>query len=231
MPRAIRTPQITKLDLPSLAKEIRFGRAWVALTVENRRVAKILLRQWEEIFQQWAALYGFEEFRLEMPDGSHIGISSTLSTHSVGISTIQPEALDSIYASPSMPINQELYGMMQRLIESDRPMFLLTNDTDHQVWINQRACNMIQSSGEEAVRRCMRDYWEGGDLASLHQKLRDTSQPFEHRYRAVLNDAQRDTWFEAISRYEPVEIGGRAFRLSINQYFEIVGNLQLQTAR
>lgn len=130
-----------------------------------------------------------------------------------------------------MPINRELYQLMQRLIESDRPMFLLTNDTDYQVWINQLACDMIQSSGDEAVRRCMQNYWEGSDLESLHQKLRDTAQPFEHRYRAILNDTQNDVWFEAVSRYEPVEINGRSFRLSINQHFEILGKVQLQTTR
>jgi len=199
--------------------------------VRNRQTAKNLFRQWEEVFQQWAMLYGFDEFRLSMPDGSYIGISSTLSVGSEAISTIRPEAIQSLYITPEMPIDRELHRLMQRLIESDRPMFLLTNDTDHQVWINQRACDMIQSSGEDAVRRCMRNYWEGGDLESLHQKLRDTTQPFEHRYRAVLNDVQKDVWFEAVSRYEPIEINGRSFRLSVNQHFEIIGKAQLQSAR
>ncbi len=228
MPKTTRTAQLS--ELAALAKDVYFGRAWVGLIVKNKQAAKRLLRQWEEVFQQWAMLYGFDEFRLSMPDGSYIGISSTLSASSGEISTICPETVQSVYATPAMPVNRELYQLMQRLIESDRPMFLLTNDTDHQVWINQRACDMIQSSGEEAVRRCMRNYWEGSDLESLHTKLRDTSQPFEHRYRAILNDVQNNVWFEAISRYEPVEINGKSFRLSINQSFQIIGQAQLQTA-
>lgn len=227
-----RTAQTTKVgDLTAIAKEVQSGRAWVGLAVKNKQTAKQMLRQWEDIFQQWAMLFGFDEFRLSLPDGSYIGISSTLSSNSGELSTIRPEAIQSIYATPTMPINRELYQLMQRLIDSDRPMFLLTNDTDHQVWINQHACDMIQSSGDEATRRCMQDYWDGGELESLHQKLRDTSQPFEHRYRAILNDVQNDVWFEAVSRYEPVEVNGRSFRLSINQHFEVIGKAQLQTAR
>ena len=229
MPKTTRATQIN--DLAAVAKDVQFGRAWVGLTVKNKQIAKQLLRQWEEVFQQWATLYGFEEFRLSMPDGSYIGISSTLLASSDAVSTIRPETIQSLYVTPAMPINKELYQLMQRLIESDRPMFLLTNDTDHQVWINQRACDMIQSSGEEAVRRCMRDYWEGSDLESLHTKIRDTSQPFEHRYRAILNDVQNDIWFEAVSRYEPVEINGKSFRLSVNQHFQVIGQAQLQTAK
>ena len=229
MPKTTRTTQIG--ELASIARDVQFGRAWVGLTVKNKQTAKQFLRQWEEVFQQWAMLYGFDEFRLSMPDGSYIGVSSTLTASSEGISTIHPETIQSVYATPAMPINRELYQLMQRLIESDRPMFLLTNDTDHQVWINQHACDMIQSSGDEAVRRCMRNYWEGSDLESLHVKLRDTSQPFEHRYRAILNDMQNDVWFEAVSRYEPVEINGKSFRLSVNQHFQIIGQAHLQTAR
>lgn len=229
MSQTTRTPELS--ELTTIAKEVQFGRAWVGLAVRNRQIAKQLFRRWEEVFQQWAMLYGFDEFRLSLPDGSYIGISSSLSATSEGVSTIRPEALQSVYTSPAMPINQELYSFMQRLIESDRPMFLLTNDTDQQVWINQHACDMIQSTGEEAVRRCIRDYWEGSDWESLHQKIRDTSQPFEHPYRAILNDVQNDVWFEAVSRYEPVEINGRSFRLSVNQHFEVIGTAQLQTAR
>jgi PIN domain nuclease of toxin-antitoxin system len=77
----------------------------------------------------------------------------------------------------------------------------------------------------------MRNYWEASDLESLHTKLRDTSQAFEHRYRAILNDVQNDIWFEAVSRYEPVEINGKSFRLSVNQHFQVIGQNQLQTAR
>ena len=229
MPETTRTTQIG--DLASIAKEVQFGRAWVGLRVDTKQVAKQMLRQWEAIFQQWAMLYGFNEFRLSLPDGSYFGVSSSLSANSNAISTIRAEAVQGIYVTPAMPISKELHQLMQRLIEGDRPMFLLSNDTDHQIWINQHACNMIESSGEEAVRRCMKNYWEAGDLEALHQKLRDTSQPFEHPYRAILNDVKKDTWFEAVSRYEPIEIDGRSFRLSVNQHFQIIGQAQLQTVQ
>jgi len=233
MPKTKATTQVGDLaSLASIAKDIQFGRAWVGLSVKNKQTAKQMLRQWEEDFQRWAALYGVEEFRLSCPDGSYLSVASGLSSSATGaMNVISSETIQGVYTTPEMPINKELYRLMQRLIESDRPTFLLTNDTDHQVWINQQACDMIESSGEEAVRRCMRNYWEGSDLESLHQKLRDTTQPFEHSYRAILNDAQRDVWFEAVSRYEPIEINGRAFRLSVNQHFQIIGKAKLQLTR
>lgn len=132
-----------------------------------------------------------------------------------------------IYTSPEMGISLEMMKIMERMIQSDRPMFLLTNgepkdpNGDRQVWLNQLACDMIQSAGNVAVTRSMRDYWNGEDLVSLHQKLRGTSSPFEHRYSAILNDESPDVWFKAVSRYEPIEIDGRSFRLSINQSFEL----------
>lgn len=88
MPKSTRATQIS--DLAAVAKEVQFGRAWVGLTVNSKQAAKELLRQWEEVFQQWAMLYGFDEFRLSLPDGSYIGISSTLSASSGEISTIRP---------------------------------------------------------------------------------------------------------------------------------------------
>lgn len=153
------------------------------------------------------------------------------------MTVVTGETLRQVYTSPDLAVNSELHRIMGRMIESDRPMFLLSNggpddpNGDRQLWINELACAMIQSSGGEAVKRSMRDYWNAEDLESLHQKLRDTSQPFAHPYRAILNDDNPDIWFRAVSRYEPVEIGGRSFRLSINQSFEIIGRQELVTFR
>lgn len=57
-----------------------------------------------------------------------------------------------VYASPEVGISLELMRVMERMVQSDRPMFLLTNggmddpNGDRQVWINQLACDMIQSA-------------------------------------------------------------------------------------
>lgn len=141
------------------------------------------------------------------------------------------DTVQRLYTSPNLPIVKQLLQVVERMIDSDRPMFLLANDTDDQLWLNELACNMIQSSGARAVQRCMRDYWANDSLDDLHKKLRETSQPFDHPYRAILNDEQNDVWFEAVSTYEPIEIGGRSFRLSVNKHFNIIGKAQLQTYR
>lgn len=160
-------------------------------------------------------------------EGKRFEVSAAMASSSM--LTVNPKAVTQIqqsaafYRSARLPVVEELLSVMGQMIEADRPMFLLSNDTDDQLWINQIACDMIQSNGADAVRRCMRNYWNAPDLEALHQKLRDTTQPFEHNYRAILNDEQSDVWFEATSRYEPIEINGRSFRLSVNQDFRIIG--------
>lgn len=63
-------------DITAIAKEVQLGRAWIGLSVQSKIQAKLLLRQWEEVFQQWAARYGVEEFRLSLPDGTYMGVPS-----------------------------------------------------------------------------------------------------------------------------------------------------------
>ena len=146
--------------------------------------------------------------------------------------TVNSDLIAQVYTSPLLPVNKPLMQILERMVESDRPMFLLSNPTnlagngrsdgDDQLWLNQLAVDMVQSSGAECVTKNMKNYWNAADLESLHVKLRDASTAFNHQYRAILNDAN-PVWFEAVSRYEPVELNGRSFRLSINQDFKILG--------
>jgi hypothetical protein len=147
------------------------------------------------------------------------------------MAVITAASVGQVYSSPMLPTTKPLMRTMERMIDSDRPMFLLSNEDDQQLWINQLAADMIQSSGADAVQRCIRDYWNAPDLEDLHKKLRDTSAPFDHPYSAILNDEQSDVWFSAVSRYEPVEIGGKSYRLSVNKHFQIIGRAALTTFR
>lgn len=214
----------------------------------DRKEAKLLYDQ-HPLFLNWLRSDGLRKLELGWTGCgqplSVVDIDPTICIPSgvKNMSSLQPmtiindDVLHQVYTSPILAINSELHKILGRMIETDRPMFLLSNggfddpDGDRQLWLNQLACDIIQSSGKVAVTRSMRDYWNAEDLVSLHQKLRDTSSPFDHSYSAVLNDENPDIWFQAVNRYEPVTLGGRSFRLGVNQHFEIVGQTQLATYR
>lgn len=177
-------------------------------------------------YDQWAVLaarFCKPKALLKYPRCKGEGFPVLASEGSNKMMLVNGEMMAQVYLSPLLPASRPLMQTFQKMLEAERPMFLLSNETDDQLWLNQFAADMIQSSGADAVKRCMRNYWNGADLESLHQKLRDTSQPVLHTYRAILNDEQPDIWFEATSLYESVELGGKSFRLSVNQDFKILG--------
>ena len=225
----------------------------LSLTAPTKKEASRVAELEPETLAKWAHNFGKDATLINYPGGesyripvamakdapapinlfkpsNFMSIQKSLNADSGELSVIGADTIQSLWIDSAVPINKPLLALMERLIESDRPMALLANDTDRQVWINELAARQLQSSGSDCVRRTMRHFWEGGDLAALHQTLRDTTQPFEHSYRAILNDAQRDVWFAATARYEPIEIDGKSFRLSINQDFQIIGQTQLQPA-
>lgn len=176
-------------------------------------------------YDKWAAIasaFGCQVARLLYPPYSSGRAYEVLATANPSM-PVAENMLNQVYQSPKLPVSRSLMSVLERMVDSERPMFLLSNETDDQLWLNQLACDMIQSSGSDAVRRCMRNYWNAADLESLHQKMGHTSQSVRHNYRAILNDEQPDIWFEATSIYEPVEIADKSFRLSVNQDFRVLG--------
>ena len=242
-------------DLEPNWTEVQLGDDHAVYQCKNLQAAQKLRRGFEQKLANWTGSLQFHEIQLKYPGGS-LKISASVASNSASSSTskasdstapwmalsmtdrstgnitvVNNVLVKQVFNNPRLPVTAEMYKVMGRLIESDDPMFLICNETDDQVWLNQLASDMIQSAGDIAVRRCIRDYWQGEALGVLHTKLRDTSQPFDHAYKAILNDEQPDIWFEAVSKYEPVEIDGRSFRLSTNQFFNIIGKANLQTAR
>lgn len=242
-------------DLEPNWTEVQLGENHAVYQCKNLQAAQKLRRMFEQKLADWTDSLRFREIQLKYPGGS-LTISASMAANSAyssapkvdnfvtpwsvlsgadrsagNIAVINDNLIKQVFNNPQIPVTIAMHKVMERLIESERPMFLICNETDDQVWLNQLACDMIQSAGDVAVRRCVRDYWEAGSLKNLHTKLRDTSQPFDHPYKAILNDEQPDVWFDAVSRYEPVEIDSRSFRLSTNQFFNIIGKADLQTAR
>lgn len=223
--------QTTQRAIPSLEElitKVKPEKAWLALYVETLEDVDPLLRAYEPTFQFWATANGYEEFRVILPSGKYFPIHASLSTSNPNLSIISEQSFEGLYVHSGMPINKPLYRLMESFIEASKPKFLLENGSDNQVWINQKAADMIESSGEEAVKRSIANYWRNEDREKLYKKLASSSQPFFHTYRAILNDVAKDEqgnpiWFEATSLYTPIEINGRYYRISETQDFKIIG--------
>lgn len=112
-------------------------------------------------------------------------------------------------------------ALLHRMQESDRPIFLIRNSDDRQVWVNDQAAAIMRSSGSECVVRRVSDYWNPSDLHDLYQKLRqDGGMPFQHSYRARLND--QGIWGELTAQYELAEIDGVSYRISTTLHCEVI---------
>jgi PAS domain-containing protein len=112
-------------------------------------------------------------------------------------------------------------AILDRMRETDNPMFLIRNSDNRQVWVNERAATIMRSSGSECVIRKVSDYWYPEDLHELYRKLRQMGGlPFEHTYRAKLND--EGIWGQLTAQYEVVEIDGLSYRISTTLNCEII---------
>lgn len=132
----------------------------------------------------------------------------------------------SVFTAPEVFVwSESSTALLHRMQESDRPMFLIRNSDDRQVWVNDQAASIMRSSGSECVVRRVSDYWNPPDLYALYQKLRqDGGMPFQHSYKARLND--QGIWGELTAQYEIVEIDGVSYRLSTTlncKVIELVG--------
>ncbi len=111
-------------------------------------------------------------------------------------------------------------AVLDRMRQTDNPMFLIRNSDDRQVWVNERAATIMRSSGSDCVIRRVSDYWNAADLHELYKKLRqDGGMPFEHSYKAKLND--QGVWGQLTAQYEVVEIDGTTYRISTTLNCEI----------
>jgi len=112
-------------------------------------------------------------------------------------------------------------AVLNRMRESDSPIFLIRNSDDRQVWVNERAAAIMRSSGSDCVIRRVSDYWNPADLHELYRKLRqDGGMPFQHSYKAKLND--QDIWGQLTAQYEVVDIDGVSYRISTTLNCDVI---------
>jgi PAS domain-containing protein len=139
-----------------------------------------------------------------------------------GVHMSTPKSKQNVFTAPEIFCWSDLStAVLNRMRESDNPMFLIRNSDDRQVWVNERAATIMRSSGNECVIRRVSDYWNPADLHDLYQKLsQEGGMPFQHSYRAKLND--QDIWGKLTAQYEVVEIDGISYRISTTLNCEVI---------
>jgi PAS domain-containing protein len=112
-------------------------------------------------------------------------------------------------------------AILNRMRETENPMFLIRNADDRQVWVNDRAASIMRSSGNECVIRKVSDYWNPEDLHELYQKLKlKGGMVFEHSYKAKLND--QGLWGQLTAQYQVIEIDGVSYRISTTLNCDVI---------
>ncbi|WP_449420534.1 hypothetical protein [Phormidium nigroviride] len=131
-------------------------------------------------------------------------------------SALFAQTKQAVYGCENPQIDLQLLKILQRMIESSRPMSLVRMRDDAQLWINAPMVQLLETSPVEATKRIMADFWLPGDLANLKQQLTQEGR-FNYRYQAGLN---KNVWANLEARFELVESDDICYRLVTNFFAE-----------
>lgn len=120
-----------------------------------------------------------------------------------------------IYGGANPTIDAQLIKVLERMIESEKPMSLVRMSDDAQLWVNAPMVELLQTPAEEATKRVMADFWMPGDLEALKRRIQQEGN-FYHRYQGGLNPS---VWAKLEGRFELIE-ADQEYRLATNYYAE-----------
>lgn len=192
--------------------DVIFNEQGLTLLCDSVEVARNLLKQPSEI-ATWAARLRSKEAFIKCP------VSQGFRIFRVPISLAQqePESKPVVHEenwifSGSLALNKTLIQILNRMLESERPMAMVEMITDQQLWINEPMQKLLQTPATEATTRCMKDFWLPGDLELLKRRCHQESK-FVHHYEGGLNPR---TWAELTTDFELIEAGDKFYRLATN---------------
>lgn len=185
--------------------EFFIGNDAVIINCPSGANATNLIKSSASTLRDWATKFQMPVL-VRSPKGKPIKIPPTIAAGAV-MSKIKQD----VFTAPEIFCwNEQSTALLNRLRESELPMFLIRNFDDRQIWVNDRAAAIMKSSGSECVIRRVSDYWRASDLHELSRKLRqDGGMSFQHSYQAKLNDS--GIWGQLTAQYEVVEIAKRLF--------------------
>jgi PAS domain-containing protein len=176
--------------------------------------AKNLIKSSASTLRDWATKFQIPVL-VKPAEGKPIKIPPT-----TGV--IMSKAKQDVFTAPEIFIwDDASTALLNRLRESELPMFLIRNSDDRQLWVNDRAAAIMRSSGSDCVIRKVSDYWRPSDLHELHGKLREKGgMAFQHSYQAKLNDS--GILGQLTAQYEVVEIAGVSYRISTTLNCDVI---------
>jgi PAS domain-containing protein len=195
--------------------EIFIGNDALIISCPSRADATRLVKSAANTLRDWATKFEMPVL-LKAPQGKPIKIPPTGATMS------NSKSKQDVFTAPEVFVwDDESTALLNRLRESELPMFLIRNSDDRQLWVNDRAAAIMRSSGSECVIRRVSDYWRTSDLHELYRKLRQNGgMPFQHSYQAKLNE--EGIWGQLTAQYEVVEIAGISYRISTTLNCEVI---------
>lgn len=190
----------------------------LVITCPSKLEATNLIKSAASTLRDWATKFQMPVL-LKAPKGKPIKIPPTKTT---GAAMSNSKTKQDVFTAPEVFVwDDESTALLNRLRESESPMFLIRNSDDRQLWVNDRAAAIMRSSGSECVIRRVSDYWRTSDLHELYRKLRqDGGMPFQHTYQARLND--EGIWGQLTAQYEVVEIAGISYRISTTLNCDVI---------
>lgn len=91
-----------------------------------------------------------------------------------------------VFPSNGLTLNRSMLQVLDRMVESDRPMALVHIPTQKQVAINSGFANLLDTPPEIATSRCVKMGWNPEDLANCNSMIHQANK-FELQYRTALN--------------------------------------------
>jgi hypothetical protein len=192
--------------------DVIFNEQGLTLLCDSVEVARNLLKQPAAI-ATWAVRLRSKEAFIKCP------VSQGFRVFRVPVSSAEqpPEPKPVVREenwifSGSLALNKTLIQILNRMLESERPMALVEMISDRQLWINDPMQQLLQTPTTEATQRCMKDFWLPGDLELLKHRCHQETK-FVHHYEAGLNP---QLWADLSTEFELIEAGDNFYRLATN---------------
>lgn len=91
-----------------------------------------------------------------------------------------------VFPSNGLTLTRSILQVLDRMVESERPMALIHIPTQKQVAINSGFVNLLDTPPEVATSRCVKIGWNPEDLNNCNTLI-EQRRKFELQYRTALN--------------------------------------------
>jgi PAS domain-containing protein len=81
-----------------------------------------------------------------------------------------------LFTAPTIEVwTPELIAAFKEFADSDKPSGMVDLRTEQQIWVNDKAEEMLRIAGTDAIKLNMRDFWHQEDLDRLSQRVNEVN--------------------------------------------------------